>query len=92
MASNTKNYIQTSPFTDEIKAMNNGIFMNVRQLDDGTVIGLDKLPHTTAIYIDMDLSGWRHQYCFDDPMHAVAEFAKLECNTDTPSGWSTQRP
>jgi len=92
MASNTISCIQTTPFIDQIKAMGNGTFIDVRELADGTIIGLGKLLYTTAIYIDMDLCGWRQRYCFDDPKRVAAEYDSLASGDDTPVGWIAQRP
>lgn len=75
---------------EAIKA--SGGFMDVRQLEDGTVVGIGPLLYTTAIYVGMDLIGWNQRFCFDDLELAFSEYRKLRSGQDEPSGWIARRP
>ncbi|ANN80854.1 hypothetical protein [Bordetella flabilis] len=77
---------------EQIKAMGGNTYLDVRQLDDGTIVGLGKLLYTTAVYIDMSLWGWAHRYCFKDRDLAIAEYRKLKNGDETPTGWIAHRP
>lgn len=77
---------------DEIKAMGGGAYLDVRQLDDGTVVGIGRLLYTTAIYLDLALWGWGQRFCFDKPELAMAEYRKLHTGNDEPNGWIARRP
>ena len=77
---------------DQIKAQAGGSYLDIRKLDDGTVIGLGKLLYTTAIYMDMNVCGWGQRYCFNDPKRAAAEYQKLKSGDEIPTGWIAQRP
>lgn len=77
---------------DFIKQMGDGTYLDVRALEDGTIVGVGRLLYTTAIYIDMDELGWRSRFCFDEHELALSEYKKLQSGTDEPSGWIARRP
>lgn len=66
-------------------------FHEMRQLDDGTVIGLGPLMFTTAIYIDVEQWGWGKRFCFKDPDEAAREFHRLQSGDDEPEGYVARR-
>ena len=77
-------------FEDEIRAR--GDYLDVRTLEDGTVIGLGELAFTRAIYFDMDLAGWGRRFCYEDRQLAVIEYAKIVNGNTEPQGFIAQRP
>lgn len=79
-------------FLDDIKAMGGGSYQDVRQLDDGTIVGIGRLLYTTAIYMDLSLWGWGQRFCYDKAELAVAEYRKLQTGNDEPEGWIARRP
>lgn len=69
-----------------------GGYLSVRRLEDGTVVGVGTLLYTTAVYVGIDLMGWRHRFCFDDHNLALFEYRQLRAGQDEPSGWIARRP
>jgi hypothetical protein len=66
-------------------------FYEMRQLDDGTLIGLGPLMYTTAIYIDVERWGWGKRFCFKEHDTAVQEFRKLASGDEEPVGYVARR-
>lgn len=75
---------------DEIKSMSS-TYIDVRELADGTIVGIGELMFTRAIYMDMDRFGWGRRFCFEDRELASAEYAKLESGDDEPTGFIARR-
>lgn len=75
----------------QIKKMGAGSFLDVRELEDGTIVGLGRLLFTTAIYIDLDIWGWGRRYCFEDSALAQEQYQRLQSGDDIPQGWVAQR-
>lgn len=69
-----------------------GKFADIRQLQDGTVVAIGQLLYTVAVYIDVDLLGWRKRFCYDDAQLALAEYKSLHTGQDEPSSWIARRP
>lgn len=67
-------------------------YLNVRQLDDGTWIGLLPLLFTTGLHIGLDEVGWSKRYCFENMFDAMKECNKLNSFDDVPVGWIAKRP
>jgi len=69
-----------------------GYYEQVRKLEDGTIIGLGKLMFTTALFVNMDMTGYETRYCFKDPALAVKAFEAMKTGDDKPEGWIARRP
>lgn len=74
-----------------IKELGCGHYLDVRELKDGTIIGVGRLLYTTAIFMDMNLSGWGGRFCFEDHELALSEYRKLATGDDEPTGWIARR-
>lgn len=77
---------------ERIKALGDGSYLDVRALEDGTIVGIGRLLYTTAVYVDMNEWGWSQRFCFDDRELAASEYQKLKTKSDEPSGWIARRP
>jgi len=60
-------------------------FIAARQLADGRWIALGKLLFTTGLFVDVDLVGYDHRYCYETEGDARAAFAAWD-GTGHPSG------
>jgi len=67
-------------------------YHHVRQLDDGTWIGLLPLLFTTGLCMGMDAVGWSKRYCFESLSDCIKEADKLKTFDDIPTGWIAKRP
>jgi len=70
---------------------NSGDYIEVKQLADGTIVGLGNLLFTRAIYVDMDLYGWGKRFCFEDRQLATEQFRQLTSGDSEPVGWVARR-
>jgi len=70
---------------------NSGDYIEVKQLADGTIVGLGNLLFTRAIYVDMDLCGWGKRFCFEDRQLATEQFRQLTSGDSEPVGWVARR-
>jgi hypothetical protein len=77
---------------NDIFRMGGGSYLELRLLDDGTIVGIGPLIFTTAIYIDMDVYGWGRRYCFDSHAKAVEQYRLLQTGDDAPVGFIASRP
>jgi len=66
-------------------------YFQVRQLDDGTWVGLIPLMFTTGLCIGLDEVGYAKRYCFKEAMKAWFESMQLINFDDVPSGWIAKR-
>lgn len=66
-------------------------YLRVRKLEDGSFIGLGKLIFTTAVYVDLNSSGYDRRYCFKEPTKALEEFEKMRTLEDEPTGFVAKR-
>ncbi|KWF81261.1 hypothetical protein WL94_28215 [Burkholderia cepacia] len=66
-------------------------YTDMRELADGTIVGLGRLLFTTALYIDLDAEGWARRYCFERRADAERELSALTSGDDVPSGFVAQR-
>jgi hypothetical protein len=66
-------------------------YENLRELEDGTIVGTLELMFTRAIFIDLTYSGWDKRFCFDNKSLALEELAKLKIGDDEPSGYIARR-
>lgn len=76
-------------YLDEIKEM--GAYLDVRLLEDGSIVAIGDLMFTRAIYMDVDRIGWGRRFCFEDRSLANAEFARLANGDQEPTGWIARR-
>lgn len=66
-------------------------YKNVRELEDGTIVGTIGLMFTTAICIDLDVCGYDKRFCFESHDTALLEISKLKSGNDEPSGYIARR-
>lgn len=77
-------------FEDKVRSL--GEYIDVKTLEDGTVVGIGELAFTRAIYFDMDLAGWGRRFCYEDRELALLEYQKLTDGDTEPQGFIAQRP
>lgn len=68
-----------------------GAYLNVRALEDGSIVAIGDLIFTRAIYMDVELNGWGRRFCFEDRALADSEFDRLKSELDEPIGWIARR-
>ncbi|MBB5411856.1 hypothetical protein HDG34_005822 [Paraburkholderia sp. HC6.4b] len=66
-------------------------YSHVRELPDGTIVGLCRLLFTTGLCIDLDIEGWGRRYCFERREDALRELEKLRSGDDVPTDFVGQR-
>jgi hypothetical protein len=66
-------------------------YENLRELEDGTVVGTQELMFTTAICIDLNWQSWDKRFCFKEKSLAISEIAKLQTCDDEPTGYVARR-
>ena len=64
---------------------------DARALEDGSIIAINNLLYTRAIYMDCNLTGFGRRFCFEDRALANKEFARLKNEDDEPVGWIARR-
>jgi hypothetical protein len=69
---------------DELKAILDTQYEKVRQLEDGTFIGIHNLMFTRALHIDLDIHGWSRRYCYADRDLADVAFNTMTTSDDQP--------
>jgi hypothetical protein len=69
-----------------------GDYQQLRLLEDGTIIGLRPLMFSTALFVNMDLTGYETRYCFKHEAEALAAFQAMKTGDDEPEGWIARRP
>jgi hypothetical protein len=73
----------------KIKEMGN--YLDVRMLEDESIVAIGDLMFTRAVYMDVDLLGWGRRFCFEDRTLAIVEFVKLQNGDQEPQGWIARR-
>lgn len=76
---------------DLIEFLKTQEYFDLKELEDGTIIGKGGLAFTTAIYIGLDKWGWEKRFCFDNRAVLDEEFNKLKTNDDEPAGYIARR-
>lgn len=66
--------------------------LRVRELPDGTVVGVGRLAFTVAIYIRLTRESWERRYCYNDITTCLGAYEDLKTGTDVPEGWIAKRP
>lgn len=66
-------------------------YLQVRELEDGSIVALGELLFTRAIYTDVSLTGFGNRFCFDKRELAESEFYKLKDMDSEPKGWIARR-
>ncbi|MDN7790482.1 hypothetical protein QZM66_23230 [Burkholderia contaminans] len=66
-------------------------YTKLRELPDGTIVGLGQLLFTTALYVDLDAEGWGRRFCFERREDAERALLKLRTGDDVPVGFIAQR-
>lgn len=66
-------------------------YLDIRELEDGTIIGIADLLYTRAIFFDMSLTGFSQRFCFSDKELADQEFKKLKNMDSEPEGYIARR-
>ena len=62
-----------------------------KQLEDGTYVAVVELMFTTAICVDMSVTGYANRFCFTDHWQALSEFRKMTSIDTEPTGWIARR-
>lgn len=83
---------RTRQLIEHIKQMNLGSMLDVRALEDGTIIGIGPLLFTTAIYFDLNEWGFSRRFCFDKHDLALEQYNLIKTGDDEPTGWIATRP
>lgn len=68
-----------------------GYYLEIRELEDGSIAGLGELFYTRAIYTNMNNGGYEDRYCFSDREKANEEFWKLKDIDSEPVGYTAKR-
>lgn len=66
-------------------------YLEVRELEDGSIVGLGELLYTRAIYTNMNDLGYENRYCFSDKEKATEEFFRLKDMDSEPVGYIAKR-
>lgn len=66
-------------------------YLDIRELEDGTIVGIADLLYTRAIFFDMSLTGFSQRFCFSDKELANKEFQKLKNMDSEPEGYIARR-
>jgi hypothetical protein len=66
-------------------------YENVRELDDGTIVGTLYLMYTKAIFIGLNRHGYEKRFCFNDAKLADSEINLLKSSDDEPNGYIAKR-
>jgi len=66
-------------------------YYGLRVLDDGRIIGLWDLLYTTGLFVDLDLLGYSHRYCFDSTCWANAAIKNWDGEGDPPGPWIVRK-
>ncbi|HBM2881016.1 TPA: hypothetical protein LVL09_004838 [Klebsiella oxytoca] len=65
--------------------LDNG-FSKVRQLEDGTWVGVLKLAYTTSVCVDIEeISPFRYRWCFENPAEADYFFETVKDYREIPA-------
>lgn len=67
-----------------------GYYLEIRELEDGSIAGLGELFDTRAIYTNMNNGGYESRYCFSDREKANEEFWKLKDMNSEPAGYTAK--
>lgn len=82
----------TIPTNEELlKLLASDGYENLRVLNDGTVVGSNRLMFTIAIYVGLTTVSWKKRFCFENYELAYEELEKLTCGTDEPTGYVARR-
>lgn len=65
--------------------------VGVTTLPDGTLIGLGRLLYTTALYVDLNATGYGRRYCYETARGAVDAYYSLRAGAGEPTGYIAQR-
>jgi hypothetical protein len=69
------------------------LFMDWRQLEDGTYVALGRLAFTVGLFIGVGpITPYKRRYCFADLRTATDEYLRMKTGQDLPSGWIARRP
>lgn len=75
----------------EIRRRGCGSFIELKMLEDGTVVGTGNLMFTTALYVDLDLAEWGNRYCFDDRAKCFEQYGLMDTGDFEPTGYIASR-
>lgn len=73
------------------KLKSEGYYLEIRELEDGSIAGLGELLYTRAVYTNMNNGGYESRYCFDVKERANEEFWKLKDMDSEPEGYIAKR-
>lgn len=67
-----------------------GLFA-VTPLADGTLIALGRLLYTTALYVDVNATGYDRRYCYETDGGAVNAYYRMLAGAFEPTGYIAKR-
>lgn len=67
-------------------------YHHVRRLPDGTIVGLNRLIYTHALYVGLDATSYRRRYCYENLVDAIGAVQEMTSGEDEPQGWIARRP
>jgi len=79
-----------NPLIERIKR--EGCYLDIKELEDGTIVAIGELMFTRAIYWDCDICGWGKRFCYEDRDLATAQYALAKDGDEYPTGWIATRP
>lgn len=68
-----------------------GGYLHIRILEDGSIAALLKLIYTVAICQDLNRFSWVDRFCFEDANLAVEQYKSLKSADDVPVGFIASR-
>lgn len=69
----------------ELQALERQGYFSLRELEDGTVVGLGKLLYTTALFIGLTQYGFERRYCYPETAQAKKAVDLLVTGDDEPA-------
>ena len=73
-----------------IKFLDEEGYWFLREVPDQGICGIMQLAYTTAIFCDLDYTGYGNRYCFKETNDAVQELANWDGITE-PTGYIAKR-
>lgn len=64
-----------------------GEYIDIRELEDGTLIGFTRMAFTFAVVVNMDFTGYSHRYCYQAFTEAIKDFNEWSGVGHPPGNW-----
>jgi hypothetical protein len=69
-----------------------GYYFFLRQLADGTIIGLAPMLFTTGLFVGLDARGYARRYCYAEAQDAFIAAMAWDGRDDPPGPWIKEKP